>query len=134
MPAIELDLHCPDLVMEHLRESDVTVYAIGLLNPNSPGGGLFRKSEAEKAEEAFEEIAEATGGQAFFPDSLGEIEELGRRIARDLRSHYTIGYRPSNESYDGTWRDIEVRVDPPRGFPRVEVRTRDGYKAPGDPE
>jgi VWFA-related protein len=121
-----------DEVMERLRESDVSVYAIGLLDPDE-GGGLFRKSPAERAREAIEEIVHATGGQAFFPESLDEVEELCRRIARDLRSHYTIEYRPGNGAHDGTLREIEVRVDPPDGFPRIEVRTKTSYRAPEPP-
>jgi Ca-activated chloride channel family protein len=120
--------------MERLRESEVTVYAIGLLEPNDRRGGLFRASPSSRARDALEEIAEATGGQAFFPESLDEVEELCRRIARDLRNHYTIGYSPANAAYDGTWREIEVRIDPPGGFPRLEVRTKEGYLAPMSPE
>lgn len=120
-------------IMERLRQSDVTVYAIGILEQNDESGGLFRKSRSEIARDALEEITEATGGQAFFPKSVDEVEELCRRIARDLRSHYTIGYRPSNKAFDGMWRNIKVEVDPPRGFPRISVRTKEGYFAPGEP-
>lgn len=120
-----------NVVMERLKEADVTVYAIGLLEENDQRGGLFRKSPSERAKDALEEIAEATGGQAFFPKSLDEVEELCRRIAQDLRNHYTIGYSPSNKNFDGTWREVEVEVNAPRGFPRLEVRTKPGYYAPG---
>lgn len=123
-----------NVMMERLRESEVTVYAIGILEQNDTSGGLFRKSRSEVARDALEEIAEATGGQAFFPKTLDEVEELCRRIAHDLRSHYTIGYRPSNPAYDGTWREIRVEVERPDGFPRLEVRTKEGYFAPGGPE
>jgi len=117
-------------VIERLRESDVTVYAIGLLEQNDTSGGLFRRSRSSIARDALEDIVEVTGGRAFFPKSLDEVEEICRQIARDLRNQYTITYRPSNSAFDGTYREIEVRVDPPRGFPRVEVRTKQGYTAP----
>jgi VWFA-related protein len=77
-------------------------------------------------------MAEATGGQAYFPETLDEVEEICRIIAHDLRNHYTIGYVPTNRAADGTWREIVVEVEAPRGFPDLEVRTRPGYSAPRD--
>jgi VWFA-related protein len=121
-----------DEVMDRLRDAEVTVYAIGLLEDDG-GGGLFGRSPAERARETLEEMAEATGGQAFFPESLDEIEEICRRIAHDLRNHYTINYTPSNTAWDGTLREIRVEVNPPRGFPRLEVRTKTSYRAPEGP-
>ena len=123
-----------DEVIERLRDSNVTVYAIGLLEQNDQRGGLFRKSPSHKAKKALEEIAEATGGEAFFPKTFEEVEELCRQIAHDLRNHYTIGYNPSNRNLDGTWRNVEVKVNAPRGFPKLSVRTKPGYRAPdGEP-
>lgn len=126
-------VYTEDEVMERLREAEVTVYAIGLLEEDGPGGGLFGRSPAERARDTLEEMAEATGGQAFFPKSLDEIEDICRRIAHDLRNHYTINYTPSNTAWDGTLREVRVEVDPPRGFPRLEVRTKTSYRAPEGP-
>ena len=119
-----------DEVVEKLRGSSVTVYAIGLLEQNDQRGGLFRKSPSQKAKKALEELAEVTGGEAFFPKTLEEVEEFCRQIAHELRNHYTIGYNPSNRNLDGTWRNVEVRVNAPRGFPKLSVRTKPGYRAP----
>jgi VWFA-related protein len=118
-------------VMERLREAEVTVYVIGLLELNDQRGGLFRRSPSSRAKRELREIAESTGGQAYFPESLDEVEELCRRVAHDLRNHFTLGYNPTNRAFDGTWREVEVRVNPPRGFPRLVVRTKPGYYAPG---
>ena len=52
------------------------------------------------------------------------------QIAQDLRNHYTLGYVPSNKKFDGTWRSIRVRVNPPSNFPKIQVRTKQGYFAP----
>ena len=60
---------------------------------------------------ALQKFAELTGGQAYFPESLTEIEGLCRRIAHDLRSQYTIGYTPTNKNHDGSWREVTVTVD-----------------------
>ena len=118
-------------VMERLREAEVTVYVIGLLELNDQRGGLFRRSPSSRAKRELRQIAESTGGQAYFPESLDEVEELCRRVAHDLRNHFTIGYNPTNRAFDGTWREVEVRTNAPRGFPRLEVRTKPGYYAPG---
>lgn len=118
-------------VIERLQESDVSLYIIGLLEQNDQRGGLFRASPSKRARNAFEDLAEASGGRAFFPESLDEVEELCRQIAHDLRNHYTIGYHPTNTAYDGTLREIEVEVERPDGFPRMEVHTKTSYRAPG---
>src|SRR4030095_3449402 len=81
-------------LLEHVRQSkDITVYAVGIFDENDTrSGGLFGKSPQKKAKDALKEIAELTGGQAFFPKSIDEVAEICQRIARDLRNQYTIGY------------------------------------------
>ncbi len=118
-------------VIEALRESKVTVYAIGLMEENDQRGGLFRKSPSKKAKEALEQFAELTGGQAYFPKSIDEVEEICKRIAHDLRNHYTIGYNPSNKKLDGTWREVRVKVNPPKNASKVSsIFSKPGYYAP----
>ena len=124
-------------VLQHVQESkDVTIYAVGILEENdSRSGGLFNKSPQKKAREALKEIAEASGGQAFFPKSIDQVEEICRRIARDLRNQYTIGFTSKNDKQDGSFRKITVKlVNPPKQAGKVEPRTRDGYFAPGGPD
>jgi len=75
-------------ILALLRESHIIVYTVGLLSVEDEGGGGF----------ALKQIAEAGGGAAFFPRNARDVEEVCRRIARDLRNQYTIGYRPSNET------------------------------------
>ena len=117
-------------VVEALRESKVTLYAIGLLEDNDQRGGLFKKPPSKKAKENLEKFAEITGGQAYFPKSLDEVEELVKDIAHDLRNHYTIGYTPTNRKMDGAWREIRVKVNPPKNVSKVSVRSKQGYYAP----
>jgi VWFA-related protein len=123
-------------VLEHVRQSkDVTVYAIGILDEDSGSGGLFGKSPQKKAREGLKEIAEVSGGQAFFPKSIDEVVEICSRIARDLRDQYTIGYAPKNEKRDGTWRTVQVKlVNPPKNAAKAKVTTRQGYFAPQPPQ
>jgi Ca-activated chloride channel family protein len=117
-------------VIDVLRESKVTLYAIGLLEENDQRGGLFRKPPSRKAKEALQKFAEVTGGRAYFPKSLDEVEELVRNIAHEIRNHYTISYTPLNKKLDGTWREVSVKVNPPKNISRVTVRTKEGYFAP----
>jgi VWFA-related protein len=117
-------------VVEALRESKVTLYAIGLLEDNDQRGGLFKKPPSKKARENLEKFAQITGGQAYFPKSLDEVEEIVKDIAHDLRNHYTIGYTPTNRKMDGAWREIRVKVNPPKNVSKINVRTKQGYYAP----
>jgi Ca-activated chloride channel homolog len=119
-----------DKVLAKLRQSKATVYAIGLLEENDARGRVFRKSPTTKAREALEKLAETTGGRAYFPKSVDEVGELCRRIAHDLRNHYTLGYTPSNKTLDGSWRKISVRLNPPKTVSTVTVRAKEGYYAP----
>ena len=72
------------------------------------------------------QLAEASGGEAFRPRDIGDIGDAMERIARDIRSAYTIGYVPVNETRDGRFRGIRVIVRPPDRR-SVSVRTRQGY-------
>jgi VWFA-related protein len=116
-------------VMEALKESKIIVYSIGLLGPDS-GNSNYTNMLEDDGKKALKQLAEVTGGSAFFPSGVREVERVCRRIARDLRNQYTIGYKPSNDKLDGSWRKTLVRVNAPKGFPGVKVRTKQGYYAP----
>ena len=119
-------------VLSKLRESKVTVYAIGLLEENDSREPFFGKSQSptRKAKEVLQQFAQATGGRAYFPRSVEEIGPLCRSIARDLRNQYTIGYTSSNEKVDGIWRRTTVRLNPSKVLSRVTVSAKEGYYAP----
>ena len=112
-------------VLSTIQESKIILYAVGLLSPdsvfyNTPDGG----------KKALKKLAEATGGASFFPKNANRVEEICKRIARDLREQYTIGYKPSNDKLDGSWRKVQVRVNPPKTASNIKVRTKQGYYAP----
>jgi len=122
-------------VLEHVQGAkDVVIFAVGVFEENdSRSGGLFGKSPQKKAREALRELAELTGGQAYFPKSIDEVAEICRRIARELRNQYTIGYTSQNKSRDGNWRKVTVNlVNPPKNAGKPRVSTRQGYYAPTD--
>jgi VWFA-related protein len=114
-----------DDALRRLQESNVTLYAIGLMEDARSGG---QRSSA-KARKVLQEFADATGGAAYFPKSIEEVEELCREIAHDLRGRYTIAYEPSNAARDGAWRDVRVAVTPAKSGPRLTVRAKPGYFA-----
>jgi len=111
--------------LEVIRESKIIVYSIGLLRDVS-----YSLMYPDDGKRALKQLAEVTGGAAFFPDGVDQVEQVCERIARDLRNQYTIGYKPHNEKLDGSWRKVIVRVNPSKTIPKVKVRTKQGYYAP----
>ncbi len=104
------------------NQSDTLIYAIGLFTDEE-------KHEAMKARRALRELTNETGGLAFYPKDVNEVQALAVEIAHDIRSQYTIAYTPSIQALDGSYRQIKVTVDAP-GKPIV--RTRSGYYASPD--
>jgi VWFA-related protein len=111
-------------VITAIQESKIIVYTVGLLSQDTEN--VF----GDEGKKALKQIAEAGGGASFFPKDNGDVQEVCRRIARDLRNQYTIGYRPSNEKLDGSFRKVVVKVNPPKTVPKVTVHTKKGYYAP----
>jgi Ca-activated chloride channel homolog len=110
-----------------LKETDVIIYSIGIVS----GGDDSQLGYAGRA--VLEELAGVSGGKAFFPSTSAEMNDTFERIALELRTQYSIGYRPSNFANDGKWHKIKIKVQPPRGFPRLFVRGREGYYATAKP-
>jgi VWFA-related protein len=103
--------------VRHLQEQNgPALYAIGLLEPG----------ERRPGREPLAALAESTGGVAFFPQSLTEVDGISRTIARDIRSQYTIGYKSTNPQQNGGYRRIHVDASA-KGYPKLTVRTRSGY-------
>ena len=72
------------------------------------------------------DLTEATGGIAYFPTSLEQIDNVAIEMARQIRMQYTIGYTPIDQALDGSFRRIRVTA---RGSGPLSVRTRMGYLA-----
>jgi len=117
-------------VIEALKQSKTTLYAVGLLEENDQRGGLFKKPPSKKAKEDLEKFAEITGGQSFFPKNIDEVEDLVKHIAHDLRNHYTVSYTPTNTKLDGSYREISVKLNPPKNSGKLNWHTKQGYYAP----
>lgn len=107
-----------------MRESDVVTYTVGIVGKGDSSSALGMQGQA-----FLDEISSVTGGKSFYPESDVEMDEIFERIAIELRHQYTIGYIPKDFEPDGKWRKVKTKVKPPRGYPRLTVRGRDGYYA-----
>ncbi|HTS34751.1 MAG TPA: VWA domain-containing protein [Candidatus Solibacter sp.] len=92
----------------------VTVYAIGLTDQGFTRAG----------HDALQNLASATGGVAFFPESLSDVNSIASTVARDIRSQYILAYKPGNPG--NVYQNIRVEARAP-GQGRLTVRTRTGY-------
>lgn len=108
-----------------LKEAGVQIYCIGIVEMGGQSGGTLDL----QGQSILEEIAQTTGGKAFFPRSAAELEDATTRIALELRHQYSIGYIPTNVKRDGQWHKIKVQVKPPRGLPQLKVQHKEGYYA-----
>jgi VWFA-related protein len=118
-------------LLRYAQKSNAVIYTLGLLGSEEPGG-LFKihGSSAHRAAKILEKIAEATGGQSYFPKSLDEVESTCEQVAHDIRNQYTLAYYPSNTRKDGTFRAVRVDAFAPGTHTKLAVRTRPGYYAP----
>jgi hypothetical protein len=89
------------------------VYAIGLgLNP-------------DKA--VLQQMADLSGGRAFFPEDVQDLPREYRRVIDDLRRRYVLGYTSSHIQRDGSWRKVDIHI---KSAPNATIRTAGGYTAP----
>ena len=98
------------------QENGPVLYSIGLLG----------EDHDRKAKRALQILSERTGGIAFFPPTLNEVDEISRSVAHDIRNQYTISYTPTTPKSVGGYRTIHVDAHS-RGYKRLTVRTRSGY-------
>ncbi len=105
-----------------LKESDVIIYSVGILDQGA-------NSDSMMGEGILTELSGVSGGKYFPVQTNAEMNDIFERIALELRHQYSLSYRPSNFTADGKWHRIKVKVTPPRGLPRLYVRSREGYYA-----
>ena len=103
-----------------LKESDVTLYAIGILSGSDAGSAMGMEGQG-----ILDELSGVSGGKAFFPRSAAEMDDIFEQIALELRHQYSIGYKPETFANDGKWHRVKVKVTPPRGLAEV-VRSLQG--------
>ncbi len=113
--------------MKAAEESNATIYTIGVFSEDDR---QHDKSMVRHSKKVLHELADATGGAAYFPDNLDQVTPICEQVAREIRNQYTVGYYPSNTAKDGTFRTVQLKVIPPNGRGKLSVRTRTGYYAP----
>jgi Ca-activated chloride channel homolog len=109
-----------DDVLQMVQRSSAAIYTIG----------IYDDTDLDRNPSVLRKIAQVSGGRAYFPKSLRDLERVWRDIAGGIRSQYTIGYHPSNPNRDGMFRKVKITAT---GNGRdLRVTTRDGYFAPAD--
>jgi VWFA-related protein len=109
-------------VRDMLRSADIVLYAIGLLE-HQP------QSTRQEQRLRLLQLAEATGGRAFFPLSKEELDRAYEQVLREMAARYTLGYAPREPRTDGSWREVEVQLVRPE-LKGAKIRARKGYFAP----
>lgn len=114
--------HSFEGLMKEVRGADAGIYAVG----------LFDGDDRDSNPRILNRLARSTGGEAFLPQVRSELVAICRRIAKDIRTQYTIGYSPANTRFDGRFRRIKVSASDLAGQPMI-VRARVGYIASDEP-
>jgi len=103
-----------DEILDAALRSDVVIYTVG----------IFDAEDEDKNPKLLKRLAEVTGGEAFFPSTKDDVKPVLERIARDIRSSYTLGYAPQDGRSGEHRLHVDVR-DPQRR--KLSVRARDVY-------
>ncbi len=106
-----------DQIRQTAEQHEITIYAIGLFGD---------ASRAKAAHHELDQLTERTGGLAYYPPTLEEVDAVALDIARQIRRQYTLAYAPFGQALDGSYRTIKVAA---AGAERYSVRTRAGYRA-----
>ena len=109
-------------LVSRAQQDEVLLYCIGLLNEEE-------RHEARIAKRALDSLTHESGGLAFYPKAVAEVDQIALQVAHDIRNQYTIAYSPTVQAMDGSFRQIKVTVNGPG---RLMVRTRTGYYATPD--
>jgi Ca-activated chloride channel family protein len=109
-------------LLDLLKASDVTIYAIGELEHQL-------QSTKSQQRVTIQQLADVTGGQAFFPTSAKELDKVYEKVLAEIRAQYTLGYLSTNPKTDGAWRKVEIKTVRKDGRD-LRVRARKGYFGP----
>lgn len=109
------------------QQSNALIYAVGVFSDYDQS---HDKRMVRHSQKVLTELAESTGGAAYFPKNLDEVQPICTQIAHDIRNQYTLGYYPTNTQKNGAFRAVAVQVNA-KGRGKLSVRTRTGYYAKG---
>ena len=111
-----------------MLETDVQLFAMGIFDE----GSRRQTVEEQNGPRLLDELAEQTGGQLYTVDNLDDLESISVRISRELRNQYVLGYSPTNDSRDGKYRQVKLKLDTPLDMPKLRANYRHGYYAPAE--
>ncbi len=107
--------------LEMALKAEATIFSISVNR-----GGFFGVGNTKNGDHVLKQLADETGGRAFFPFKVEELDDAFRQISQELRSQYNIGYLSNNAARDGSYRKIEVKI----GEKGMKLNYRKGYYAP----
>ena len=110
-----------------VREADVQIYGIGIFEPIGSRG---RTPEEQMGPGLLSEVAELTGGRSYNVENLNELADIAAKIGIELRNQYVLYYSSTNQTRDGKYRHVTVKLAQPRGLPPLKAFFRLGYYAP----
>jgi VWFA-related protein len=122
--------HSLENAVEQAQRSNAVIYAVGVFSDDDI---KHNHGAMKKARTALSDLANATGGLAFFPENVADTEAICTQIAHDIRNQYTLAYYPTNTARDGSFRAVQVQVSAAHSAGKLSVRTRAGYYAPRTP-
>jgi Ca-activated chloride channel family protein len=108
-------------VMTLVQASDVTIYAVGFLEHQSSSARVVQRAQLTR-------MAETTGGQAFFPTAMKDVEAAYDKVVAQIRAQYSLGYVSTNTALDGRWRRVQIRLVRP-DLKDARLQSRRGYFA-----
>jgi Ca-activated chloride channel homolog len=111
-----------------VKETDAQIYAIGIYEGYGARG---RTPEEANGPALLTEIAEVTGGRQYSVDNVNELPDVASKIGVELRNQYILGYSPQNQTRDGKYRKVQVKLVQPKGMPLLRPFWKQGYYAPG---
>jgi VWFA-related protein len=133
-----LSTHTRGEAIEMAQRTSVVIYTIStstqwitIEDPSKEKAGN-RKYHLTEGDKILQDLAEETGGRAFFPYHVDDLDQSFQDIGEELRNQYSIAYNPSNHSYDGHYHKIRIDMPDHKGY---QARARRGYfaRSVGDP-
>jgi Ca-activated chloride channel family protein len=108
--------------LDLLKVSDATIYVVGFLQ---------HQTQSARSTQGYQlrQVAELTGGQAFFPTTVKDVDAAYEKVLAELEAQYTLGYVSTNTKTDGRWRKVQIKLKRP-DLRNAKTRSRNGYYAP----
>src|SRR3984957_6674723 len=127
-----LSTHSRGEAIEMAQRTSVVIYTISTstqwiqLSQTDPDKLANRKTHLTEGDKILQDLADETGGRAFFPYHVDDLDQSFQDIGDELRNQYSIAYMPTNYVLDGRYHRIRIEVPEHKGY---QVRARRGYFA-----